>query len=86
MTRTDTKTRNLARVKQLLIQADENGLMPVELQRVLGVSRSTIGRYLKEVGAKEVRPGAERYTYIPTPEEIELARLIVQRAEGGETK
>jgi len=86
MTRTDTKSHNLARVKELLIDADETGLMPVELQRVIGVSRSTIGRYLKEVGATEIKPGAERYTYHPTSEEIRLARKIVKRIKGSESK
>lgn len=80
------KPDRLALIKTLLLSMPPDiGWRPCDLEQALAlrgvvVHYRVITRDLQEIGATRI--GRGRYTYTPTPEEVERARLIMQRAEG----
>ena len=85
-----TKADRYAPIKRLLLEMPTDiGWRPLDLQQALAnkgvcIAYRALTRDLQKIGAIRISRG--RYTYAPTAEEIELARLFVNSAEGGETK
>ncbi len=78
------KQENLARAKRLLLH-NHKGVSVAELTDLLGVSRRTTLRYLRELGAESLRAESDeqaRHRLIPTAEDIELAQAVIQAAHG----
>lgn len=77
-------------IKHLLLQADpEIGMSPSEVRKVISaqvapVAYQMVFRDIIDIGATRIAEG--RYTYHPTPEEVERARKIIERAEGGQAE
>lgn len=68
------KMDGLQRAKTMLLE-NPGALTFAEIAAQLDVDRTTAHRYMRELGA--VADGHGHYTYVPTPEDIHLARLIL---------
>ncbi len=74
-----TKQKYLERAKRLLLET-EGGMTPTQLAQALGVDRTTVHRYLNELGDAVLNTGGGIYRYQPTSDDIALARLVLARA------
>jgi hypothetical protein len=73
-----TKRQRLELAKRLFFTHYETGIGDAQLARELGVAYNSAFRYRKELGAVEARRA--RFRLIPTKEDIELARAVLQAA------
>jgi hypothetical protein len=78
MSHARTKQQRLELAKRLLLIHHQKGIRDVELARELGVAYNSAWRYRRELGAVPVSPG--RFKLIPTQEDIELARAVLETA------
>lgn len=74
---------NLQRVRIHLLKAGVDGCTVAELVEVLGVNRSTVWSYLRELNVEQVDTGKRntRWRYLPTREDIGLAKLLLNSAD-----
>lgn len=78
MSHAATKLKHMEQVKRLLLSS-KVGMTPTEIAQEIGVSRFAIHRYVKEMpGVTLLEYG--KYVYSPTQDEIDLAKLILERA------
>jgi len=80
----DKPERQMLIKRLILLFPPDIGVSPEYLHQHTCLDLRLIHRDLKEIGAARVFRG--RYTYHPTQQEIDFARLIVKRTEGGESK
>jgi DeoR/GlpR family transcriptional regulator of sugar metabolism len=64
----------LQMIRRLLLE--NNGMKAEELHEMLEVTRGTIFRDLREIGTRTDDDGV--HYYVPTEEEVELAKLIIK--------
>lgn len=85
-----SKAERHALIKRLLLEMPADiGWRPLDLQRALvnrgvTVDYRLLTRDLQDIGATRISRG--RYTYTPTPQEVETAQLIVKAVEGSKAK
>lgn len=73
-----TKQQSLEQVKRLLLM-HPNGIRIGEIQRQLDADWATVWRYVtQDLKARKLERGV--YTLDPSPEDIELAAIVLQRA------
>ncbi len=73
-----TKQQSLELVKRLLLMHPD-GIRIGEIQRQLNADWATVWRYVtQDLKARKLERGV--YTLDPTPEDIELATIVLQRA------
>lgn len=85
------KSDRHAIIKSLLVSFPSDiGCRPLDIQRHfaerhgVNLEHRVITRDLANIGATRISRG--RYTYTPTPQEVETAKLIVKAAEGSKAK
>jgi predicted transcriptional regulator len=81
---TFAKQQKLAQAKRLLLH-NHKGMSVTELTELLGVSRRTTLRYLRELRAESLRAESDeqaRHRLVPTAEDIELAQAVMQATHG----
>lgn len=76
MSHAKKKHEKLMQVKILYLHHPE-GLTDIEIAKALDIDPTSAYRYRQELGCRIVAHG--KYVYDPTPHDIELAQLIMNR-------
>lgn len=75
-----TKAQKLEAAKVAYMQAGADGLTDKQLAEAIGVPERAAARYRVDLGCRKI--GSYSYTYVPTADELEFARLVMIKTQG----